>query len=137
MIIPPSITTFDVHNHHIHVEFFVTDVKGVKWAVAGVLDTGAPRTEFSDRFLDYAGFIELKNEGHKIRSTLQTQKYAKIILPSVEICGYILNKFEAYISRFDTSWGVDALIGLDFFRRFKVTVDYRAGHLITEPYAML
>lgn len=35
---------------------------------------------------------------------------------------------------FEKHWGVDALIGLDFFRKFRVTIDYQAGQIITEPY---
>jgi hypothetical protein len=31
-------------------------------------------------------------------------------------------------------WGVDALVGLDFFKQFRVTIDYKAGQIITEPF---
>ena len=30
--------------------------------------------------------------------------------------------------------GIDALIGLDFFRHFLITIDYSNGFLITRPY---
>jgi hypothetical protein len=37
------------------------------------------------------------------------------------------------VSRFDPAWGIGALIGLDFFRRFKVTIDYGKAVLVCEP----
>lgn len=130
---PNTTTTFDINKHHIHIEFYVTDPKGVKRAVDGVIDTGAPRTEFSDEFLDYAGFITIANQEIKMKHGLQTQKYGKLVIPEMKICGYSLRNFEVFISRFDESWGIDALVGLDFFHRFRVTIDYKVGHLITEP----
>ena len=130
---PNAVTTFDVTRHHIHIEFFVTDTYGVRRAVSGVIDTGAPRTEFSDRFLDYAGFIEKPLDAADIHPQLQTRKYSKIVLPSVEIVQQQINNLEIIISRFDEVWGIDALIGLDFFRMFRVTIDYKAGHILTKP----
>jgi len=129
-----AVTTFDTSKHHILIEFYITDKNGIRHALAGVIDTGAPQTELSDKFLDYAGFIDGPNENVKIKPDLQTQKYAKLFLPTVDICGYSIDDFEVFISRFDTSWGIDALIGLDFFRQFKVTIDYAKGIIITEPY---
>lgn len=126
-------TAFDKKRHHIHIEFFVTDAKGEKWSFDGILDTGAPRTEFNDVFLAHAGFIPLPQREISLKEGLQTQKYGKIILPSVEICGHAIERFEVMVSHFERSWGVAALIGLDFFRQFRVTVDHRAGQIITEP----
>ena len=40
----------------------------------------------------------------------------------------------AYVSHYEKHWGVDALIGLDFFRQFRVTIDYKVGQIITEPF---
>jgi len=127
-------TSFDTDKHHIHLEFFVTDIMGIQHSVAGILDTGAPYTEFSDNFLLYAGFIQKKDDQIKIKQGLQTQKYGVIKLPSIEICGQKINSFHAYVSYFEKSWGIDALIGLDFFRRFLVAIDYSNGFLITRPY---
>ena len=69
------ITTFDTSRHHIYLEFSVTDSNGVLHSVAGILDTGAPRTEFSDQFLKYAGFLSDKNENATLKPGIQTQKY--------------------------------------------------------------
>jgi len=55
-------------------------------------------------------------------------------LPQVEICGRHFDLLEVFVSKLDESWGIDALIGLDFFRKFRVTVDYQIGFLITEIY---
>lgn len=125
-------TTFDRTRHHIHIEFFVTDAKGERWSFDGILDTGAPKTEFNDVFLAHAGFISPPQNEFPPKHGLQTQKYGKITLPSIEICGRTIEKFEVLVSHFEKSWGVGALIGLDFFRLFKVTIDYKEGRIVTE-----
>lgn len=127
-------TAFDTSKHHIHLEFMVTDLNGLSHSVAGILDTGAPRTEFSDQFLMHTGFIDARNEKTRFKSGLQTQKYGLIELPSVNICGHQISSLEVFVSHFEESWGIDALIGLDFFRLFLVTIDYKNGFLITSPY---
>lgn len=70
-----------------------------------------------------------------IRSGLQTQKLGKVTLPLIDICNQQLLEYEVCVFNFESSWGIDALIGLDFFRRFEVTVDYARGMLITKPFA--
>lgn len=129
-------TSFNTRKHHIHLEFSITDLSGILYSVAGILDTGAPRTEFSDQFLIHTGFLDAKNEKTKLKPGLQTQKYGKIELPSVTICRHRIRSFEVFVSHFEQSWGIDALIGLDFFRRFRVTIDYKKGLLVTSPYDM-
>jgi len=129
-----NITAFDTSEAHIHIEFIVINPKGINHSVAGILDTGAPNTEFSDQFLVYTGFLENRSEKKILKPGLETQKYGKITLPSVTICGHQINSFEIFISQFEKSWGIDALIGLDFFRRFSVKIDYSKGILVTTPY---
>jgi len=68
-----------------------------------------------------------------IKPGLETQKYARILLPSLTICGHTLDDFKVMVSRFDPDWGIAALIGLDFFRRFRVMIDYGQGALVCEP----
>ncbi|MBU0511128.1 MAG: hypothetical protein KJ638_05420 [Chloroflexi bacterium] len=131
---PENNTSFDVSKHHIHLEFIVTDLNGIWHSVTGILDTGAPRTEFSDQFLTHTGFLDAKNEKTRLKPGLQTQKYGLIELPLVQICGHQIRSFEVFVSHFEQSWGIDALIGLDFFRRFLVTIDYKNGFLVTSPY---
>jgi hypothetical protein len=128
-----NITSFDTNKHHIHIELAVTNPKGIVYSVAGILDTGAPRTEFSDQFLVHSGIIETKSEEISLKPGLQTQKYGMIRLPSIVICGHKIDFFDVFVSHFEASWGIDALVGLDFFRRFQVTVDYSSGILLTTP----
>jgi hypothetical protein len=80
-----------------------------------------------------SGFIETQNETVSLKPGLQTQKYSKITLPSITICDHQIDCFEVFMSHFESSWGIDALIGLDFFRRFRVTIDYSNGILLTTP----
>ncbi len=99
-----NITSYDTNKHHIYVDMIVTNPKGVVYSIAGILDTGAPRTELSDHFLVHAGFLEMESESICLKSSLQTQKYGKIMLPSVIICNHQLDFFEVFVSRFESSW---------------------------------
>ncbi len=56
------------------------------------------------------------------------------MLPSVKICGYNFKNTEFIVSSFERTWGIDALIGLDLFRKCKITVDYSREMIIAEPY---
>ena len=127
-------TTFDINRNHIHLEVIVLNKDGVEYSVDAILDTGAPRTEFSDQFLFFTGFIESSDTDVKINGGLQSKKYNRINLPQVNICGHLLNNFEVFVSTFEESWGIDALIGLDFFRMFDVEIDYSKGLIITVPF---
>lgn len=90
-------------------------------------------TEFSDRALKYSGFIQ-ETEDVSLKRGLQTQKYGKIVIPRIQICGHEIEKLKVFVSSFEKSWGIDALIGLDFFRRFRVEVDYSKGLLTTDVF---
>jgi len=127
-------TTFNATGNHIHLEVIVVSKDGVEYSVDAILDTGAPRTEFSDHFLFFTGFTKSIESNIEIKSGLQSQKYNKVYLPQVNICGHLLDNFEVFVSSFEESWGIDALIGLDFFRLFNVEIDYSQGKLITKHY---
>lgn len=129
----PIITTFDTKQRYIFISVFVTGKDGTVRDFLALLDTGAPATEFSDEALQFAGFLEETKKNISLKPGLQTQKYGKIILPKLEICGHPIDNLEVYVSHFEKSWGIKALIGLDFFRRFKVTVDYSVGQIVTLP----
>ena len=128
-----TITAFDAQKRYILLQIQVADKSEKMRNCIALLDTGAPATEFSDEALEYLGFLKRTHPEIILRPGLQTQKYGKIILPHIDVCSHTINGLEVYVSHFDKSWGIDALIGLDFFRRFRVTIDYAAGHLITEP----
>ncbi|RKZ46238.1 MAG: hypothetical protein DRR16_24640 [Candidatus Parabeggiatoa sp. nov. 3] len=57
-----NITYYDTKKHHIHIDMIVINPKGIIYNVAGILDTGAPRTEFSvrTRFWYTADLLKLK-----------------------------------------------------------------------------
>lgn len=128
-----TITPFNTGKHHIYTTFVVTHREGSRHSFIGIMDTGAPRTEFADSVLQQAGFLHAADDSVAITPGLQTHKYGKIVIPAIEICGHTIETLEVLVSKFDPSWGIGALIGLDFFRRFRVTIDYQAGHLVTEP----
>jgi hypothetical protein len=130
----PNFTKFDPRERYIVLAILVADRDGEKHLMKALLDTGAPTTEFSDEALHYAGFLGATNQDIGLKPGLQTQKYGRVVLPCVEICSHALTDLEVFVSHFEKSWGIKALIGLDFFRRFKVTVDYKRGLIVTEPY---
>ena len=128
-----NITTFEVKERYIYIPIFVTTECGTRRVLDAIMDTGAPRTEFSDEALYFAGFVPKPKESIKLQEGLSTQKYANLVIPKIEICSHQIFNLDVCVSRFEKSWGIDALIGLDFFRKFCVTIDYGKGHIITEP----
>ncbi|MFA4874315.1 MAG: hypothetical protein WC690_03140, partial [bacterium] len=108
----PNITVFDPADHHIRFVGAMKVSDGSRYEFRAVLDTGAPVTEFSDQFLYAAGLIPAVDASVSIKTGLQTQKYGKLILPQVEICGHALKDMPIFLSHFENHWGVDALIGL-------------------------
>lgn len=123
-------TTFDIAAPYIYLPIFIITAENKRHEFDAILDTGAPITEFSDKALLYAGFLK-KTENIDLKSGLQTQKYSKICLPQTQICGHTIENFDVYVSHFEKSWGIDALIGLDFFRKFKVEIDYSKGKILS------
>ena len=111
----PNITTFDTTSPYIFLSIFVITPDKKKLEFDAIFDTGAPVTEFSDKALYYAGFIQ-NTEDIGLKSGLQTQKYSKINLPLIQLCGHAIENFKVFVSHFEKSWGIDALIGLDFLR---------------------
>ncbi len=126
----PNITTFDTGASYIFLPIFVI-MNSRRHEFDAILDTGAPLTEFSDQALEYSGFLTA-TKNVSLKEGLQTQKYGKITLPRIQICGHGIERPEVFVSHFEESWGIDALIGLDFFRRFRVEIDYSKGVLISE-----
>jgi hypothetical protein len=129
-----NFTAFDPNKRYINLQIYVANKSGKKRDFIALLDTGAPATEFSDEVLQYLGFLEKPSENIKLKSGLQTQKYGKIVLPHIEICSHAMKDLSVYVSHFEKSWGIDALVGLDFFKMFRVTIDYKNAQIITEAY---
>lgn len=129
-----NITRFDINAHHIYTPLFIISENEEEFELNAVLDTGAPVTEIYNTALVYAGLLEPEEKEVTIKPGLLTQKYGKLTLPNLKICGHELKDQTIYVSQFDYEWGVDALIGLDFFKKFRVTIDYKQGLLVTESY---
>lgn len=130
----PNITVFDPKEHHIRLVGSMKTADNVNYEFRAILDTGAPWSEFSDQFLLAVGVLNSQKLSLATKEGLQTQKYGKLVLPQIKICGHVIQKTLVYISHFEKHWGVDALIGLDFFRRFQVTINYSKGAIVTGPF---
>ncbi len=122
-------TPFDTNEHHILINVLIDTGHEIRWRIKAILDTGAPWTEISDEFLRNAGIPGSVPRNIPIPEGLQTQRFGKLALPELSICGQTLWNIEVKVARFEQSWGVDALVGLDFFRHFPVTIDYKRGVL--------
>ena len=118
---PYTTTLFDISKPYIFTDAAVIDNSNEIYDFRGIIDTGAPRTEFADTFLSHAGFIELPKRPISIKNGMPTYKYKKLILPSIKICGQTIKNFEVIVSRFEESWGIEVII------------NYQKGHIITEP----
>ncbi len=129
-----NVTAFDSQKLFIFLTIVIQTADGKQHEFDAILDSGASATEFSDQALQYAGLLKKYRDDVGLKLGLQTQKYNKMILPKIEICSHPLYNLPVYISHFEKSWGIDALIGLDFFRQVRVTIDYAKGIIITEPY---
>lgn len=128
----PNTTVFDPNDHHIRLVGSMKASDGVVCEFRAILDTGAPSTEFSDQFLSVVGMHKKPESITKIQSDQESQKYAKLVLPQVTICGHELIDMPVFVSRYRDHWGIDALIGLDFFRKFEVKINYKLGTIVTE-----
>lgn len=84
----------DVRQHHIRLKVIINIGHGLPWRVAGVLDTGAPWTEVSDKFLHHAGLIDELPDDEPLPAGLQTRRYGKTVLPEVEVCGQRLSNID-------------------------------------------
>lgn len=126
-------TTFDIAEHHIYFAAQIQDCNGVEHAFRGILDTGAPSTEFSDEFLLAVGILK-PDEMQKvdIQQEQQTARYGRIVLPRIHCLGQTIENVKVKVVRFAEGWAVDALIGLDFFRKFEVRINYKLGTIVTE-----
>lgn len=124
-----TITPFDTSRHHIHLQLLLVDESGQTWDLDAILDTGAPRTELNATFLRMVGLWSGAEDAGP-GGSLETRKLDRVVLPQVEVCGQTMTNLEANVSEFAPSWGVAALVGLDFFRRFQVTIDYDHGRLV-------
>lgn len=132
---PATETAFDVQRHHIHLDLIVLNNKGVEYSVDAILDTGAPATEFSDNFLFFTQFLDSIDRDIITKPGIQSHKYNKVFLPEIRICGHSIKNFGIYVSHFEDSWGIDALVGLDFFRMFQIEIDYSRGVITTHSFA--
>lgn len=127
-----NITTFNINAQYIYLPIFIVTDSHKHLEFDAILDTGAPMMEFSDKALQYAGFLDKVKNGVTLKESLQTQKYATVILPRTKTYGHKIENLKVFVSHFEKSWGIDALIGLDFFRNYRVTIDYSKGTLLTE-----
>lgn len=129
-----SSTAFDPAKRYIFLRIAVADAEGMMKDFLSILDTGAPLTEFSDEALEQLGYLDNVKKDIALPPGLQTQKYGKVVLPNLKICSHSVENVEVFVSHFERSWGIKALIGLDFLRRFRVTIDYQRGLILTEPF---
>lgn len=106
-------TTFDTSEHHIYLAAKILDCNGVEHSFRGVLEPKSIKK------------VDIQPEQ-------QTARYGRIVLPRIQCLGQTLENTRVKVVRFVEGWAVDALIGLDFFRRYEVKINYKSGTIVTE-----
>lgn len=98
-----------------------------------ILDTGATYTAISSDLARRLGY-DLNRASHVIITTANGQvSVPKIMLKSVTLNGYTVHNLEATVMPMPANVPFSGLIGLNFIKRYRVTIDSAADHLVLEP----
>jgi predicted aspartyl protease len=97
------------------------------------LDTGATSTIISPALLRLAGYDPLQDT-HRIRMTTASgvEYVSRVVVDRIEALGQARNHFPAVSHTLPPSASVDGLLGLDFFRGQRLTIDFRSGEILLD-----
>ena len=91
------------------------------------LDTGASRTMLAARRADILGLTMMPGGRVITASRVETARLAMV--PEISALGITRRDLEVIVMPLPASSGLDGLLGLDFLRDTRVTIDFRAGIL--------
>lgn len=98
-----------------------------------ILDTGATYTAISEDLANSMGY-DLTNTPRIRITTANGQVFLpKIILKSVTLNGYTAHNVEATVMPLPKHVPFSGLLGLNFVKRHRITIDAKADHLLIEP----
>lgn len=123
---------FNPHDGYIRVPVrFIRD--GIVHRLVLVLDTGSTHTAISRSALEYLGF-SVRDESHP-RSIITGSGVITaptVFIPCMEAEGIRRENFPVVAFDFPKQSGITGVLGLDFLRGRKVTLDFRQGLLDIE-----
>jgi predicted aspartyl protease len=106
---------------------------GGEFSIRMALDTGATITSISSGILVMAGYDPMKDLNRYEMTTVSGIEYVPMIkIESLEGIGQKKVNFPIIGHTLPPSAGVDGLLGLDFLRNQKLTIDFREGDITLE-----
>lgn len=114
-------------------------VRAKLWGVRGdtfarlALDTGATFTAVSPHVLEWIGYTPDTAQGQfKITTASRSVVAARFFVSKFEVLGQTRLDFPILAHSLPSGASVDGVLGLDFMRGKKLTVDFRAGTVTLE-----
>lgn len=119
--------SFDPNGRAIPLQVRLHGASGLLDALLA-LDTGATRTVISTDLLMALGYDPSAADTRVFVSTVGgTQHVPKVVLTGIEAIGLYRPRFPVLAARLPPTVGFDGLLGLDFLRGRRLTVDFRKG----------
>ena len=98
-------------------------------------DTGASTTVIRESALRDIGYApELINEFASFGDASQSHLVPKFTLKSLSLAGARVENIEALAYTIPEEHGIDGVVGLNFLRHFKITLDFGQGKLMLEKF---
>jgi len=120
---------FEPEKGHIFVPVRCVE-SGVVHEFTLVLDTGSTHTLVDRTALEYLGFSADENSPlRRIITGSDIVSAPTIVLPNLEIEGIRKEDFPVVAFNFPKEAGINGVLGLDFFRGTKLTLDFKEGIL--------
>jgi predicted aspartyl protease len=104
-----------------------------KLSIRMALDTGASTSVIGLKPLSLIG-IDTNHASYVTFGNATKSHYAPIVkLSSLSFGNEIMSNFEVVAHSLPEAHGIEGVLGLDFLRNFKVTIDFGEGRLTLDP----
>lgn len=124
--------TFDPNFHLIEIRALLSGPAGT-YRVRLALDTGATSTSINKDILVLIGYDpDALPQTVTITTGSGVEKAARINLDKIEALGYERQGFSVVAHTLPPSAGIDGLLGLDFFRKRILTINFDSGTITVE-----
>lgn len=99
-------------------------------SIEALLDTGAAMTVVHPELLRLVGYdVTGLRQSQAIVTASQRETMAVVNVQSIAALGQTKHDYSIGVFALPAATGVQALLGLDFFRRSRLTIDFRSGTL--------
>lgn len=97
------------------------------------VDTGAVRTLISREVLQHAGYRPASATQRVLIATASgIERVPQIVVERIQVLGHQRRNVPVLAHTLPPSVGLDGLLGLDFLRDYRLTIDFRAGTVTLE-----